>query len=99
MELDEVLNKRKSIRRQYLSKKVDDEVIRQVIEAAILAPSWKNSQVTRYYIAKSKEALQQVKNALPEFNQENVGQAPVLIVSTIVLNRVCVRICGEFFVK
>ena len=86
-ELDEVLNKRKSIRRQYLSKEVDDEVIRQVIEAAILAPSWKNSQVTRYYIAKSKEALQQVKNALPEFNQENVGQAPVLIVSTIVLNR------------
>ena len=87
MELDEVLNKRKSIRRQYLSKEVDDEVIRQVIEAAILAPSWKNSQVTRYYIAKSKAALQQVKNALPEFNQENVGQAPVLIVSTIVLNR------------
>ena len=41
MELDEVLNKRKSIRRQYLSKEVDDEVIRQVIEAAILAPSWK----------------------------------------------------------
>lgn len=87
MELDEVLNKRKSIRRQYLSKEVDDNVVRQVIEAAILAPSWKNSQVTRYYIAKSKEALQQVKNALPEFNQENVGQAPVLIVSTIVLNR------------
>ncbi len=87
MELNEVLNKRKSTRRQYLSKKVDDNVIRQVIEAAILAPSWKNSQVTRYYIAKSKEALQQVKNALPEFNQENVGQAPVLIVSTIVLNR------------
>ena len=53
MELDEVLNKRKSIRRQYLSKEVDDNVIRQVIEAAILAPSWKNSQVTRYYIAKS----------------------------------------------
>lgn len=87
MELDEVLNKRKSTRRQYLSKKVDDNVIRQVIEAAILAPSWKNSQVTRYYIAKSKEALQQVKGSLPEFNQENVGQAPVLIVSTIVLNR------------
>lgn len=87
MELDEVLNKRKSTRRQYLSKEVDDEVIRQVIEAAILAPSWKNSQVTRYYIAKSKEVLQQVKGSLPEFNQENVGQAPVLIVSTIVLNR------------
>lgn len=35
MEVDEVLNKRKSIRRQYLSKEVDDNVIRQVIEAAI----------------------------------------------------------------
>lgn len=87
MEFNEVLEKRKSIRREYLSKEVDDDLIHQIIEAAILAPSWKNSQVTRYYIAKSKETVQQVKEALPEFNQENVGQAPVLIVSTIVLNR------------
>ena len=87
MEFNELLEKRKSIRREYLSKEVDDDLIYQIIEAAILAPSWKNSQVTRYYIAKSKETVQLVKDALPEFNQVNVGEAPVLIVSTIVLNR------------
>ena len=70
MEFNEVLEKRKSIRREYLSKEVDDDLIHQIIEAAILAPSWKNSQVTRYYIAKSKETVQQVKEALPEFNQK-----------------------------
>ena len=87
MELQEVLEKRKSVRRHYLQKPVERKLIKQMIEAAILAPSWKNSQVTRYYIAESEEARQMIKDALPEFNQENVGDAPILIVSTIVLNR------------
>ena len=87
MELQEVLEKRKSVRRHYLQKPVERKLIKQMIEAAILAPSWKNSQVTRYYIAESEEARQAIKAALPEFNQENVGDAPILIVSTIVLNR------------
>lgn len=87
MELQNVLEKRKSIRRHYLALDIDQSVIRQLIEAAILAPSWKNSQVTRYYIAKSEEARNVIKSALPEFNQENVGDAPVFVVSTIILNR------------
>lgn len=87
MELQDVLEKRKSIRRHYLNKNIDEDVLEQLIEAAILAPSWKNSQVTRYYIAKSEEARKAVKDALPEFNQENVGDAPVFIVSAIILNR------------
>ena len=87
MELQEILEKRKSVRRHYLQKPVERKLIKQMIEAAILAPSWKNSQVTRYYIAESEEARQAIKAALPEFNQENVGDAPILIVSTIVLNR------------
>ena len=51
MELQEVLEKRKSVRRHYLQKPVERKLIKQMIEAAILAPSWKNAQVTRYYIA------------------------------------------------
>src|SRR5699024_5255814 len=48
---------------------------------------WKNSQVTRYYVAQSEEALKRVREALPEFNRNNTKDAPVLIVSTIVKSR------------
>ena len=86
MELQIVLEKRRSIRK-YVDQPVSDEDLHKIIQAAILAPSWKNSQVTRYYIATSVETLQKVKEALPEFNQHNVENAPILIVSTIVLDR------------
>ena len=86
MEYNEVMNYRKSIRK-YQDKPVDEALIRQMIEAAILAPSWKNSQVTRYYVALSKEMREKVNACLPAFNQNNVINAPVLIVSTIVVNR------------
>lgn len=86
MELQSVLEKRRSIRK-YQARQVEPEKLRQMIQAAILAPSWKNSQVTRYYVAQSKEMLQKVREALPEFNQNNTKDAPVLIVSTIVEGR------------
>ena len=86
MELQTVLEKRRSIRK-YQQKPVETDTIRSLIEAAILAPSWKNSQVTRYYVAQSQEALQKVREALPEFNCNNTKDAPVLIVSTIVRGR------------
>ena len=86
MELQDVLEKRRSIRK-YQATKVNDEMIHQIIDAAILAPSWKNSQVTRYYIVRSDEMLAKVREALPDFNQQNVENAPVLIVTAIVLDR------------
>lgn len=86
MELQEVLEQRRSVR-QFKSQEVEQEKIKQIIQAAILAPSWKNSQVARYYVVSGAEYLQKVKATLPEFNQKNVQDVPVLIVSTIVLNR------------
>ena len=86
MELNEVLEKRRSIRK-YLNKEVARKDIETIINAAIQAPSWKNSQVSRYYVVTSKEMLEKVKNCLPEFNHNNCKDAPVIIVSTIVLNR------------
>ncbi|MCD7892553.1 MAG: nitroreductase family protein [Erysipelotrichaceae bacterium] len=86
MEFQDVIESRRSIRK-YLDKEVSDEDLKQVLDAAILAPSWKNSQVSRYYVAKSKEMVEKVYRCLPEFNQNNVKNAPILIVSTIVLNR------------
>lgn len=49
MELQSALENRKSIR-SYLSKDVEPEKLTALIEAASLAPSWKNSQTSRYYV-------------------------------------------------
>ncbi len=86
MELNEVLKNRRSIRK-YKKDKVSDKDIYQIIQAAIYAPSWKNSQVARYYVVKEEDMLNKIKNTLPEFNYNNVIDAPVLIVTTYIKNR------------
>lgn len=85
MELKECIEGRRSIRR-YQDKPVSREVIKQLIEAAILAPSWKNSQVSRYYVADG-ENKKEFLDCLAEFNQRNIKDAPVVIVSTVVKGR------------
>ena len=70
MELSKVTETRRSVR-EYINKPVETEKLREMIAAAQLAPSWKNSQVSRYYVVTG----------------ENVADAPALIVTAIVLNR------------
>ncbi len=86
MELQEAITTRRSVR-HYLAQEVEKDKIEAMIQAAACAPSWKNSQVTRYYVAQGPKALTKTAEALPEFNRQNVQGAPVLIVLTIVLNR------------
>lgn len=87
MELNDILESRRSIRR-YKDKKVEHQLIEQCIRAAIEAPSWKNSQTARYHIIESDDILARIKNeTLPEFNAKNCKDAPVLIVSTFIKDR------------
>lgn len=81
MELQKVLEERRSIRK-YEDKPVSRETVKELIQAAILAPSWKNSQVSRYYVADG-EKKKELEKCLAEFNQNNVKDASVLIVSTV----------------
>lgn len=86
MEFMEVIESRRSIRR-YKKQKVEKEKIERIIEAAMKAPSWKNSQTTRYHIVMSEETLAKIKQCLPEFNQTNCADAPVLVVTSFVKER------------
>lgn len=85
MELIKCMEERRSIRR-YKKQPVDRDLIKQLIEAAILAPSWKNSQVSRYY-AVDGDQKDQFMACLPEFNQNNSKDASTIIVSTVVNGR------------
>ena len=86
MELEQAMENRRSIRK-YEAKPVETEKIRKMIQAAGLAPSWKNSQTGRYYCLLSEEITQQFRtDCLPSGNALKSENA-ALIVTTFVHNR------------
>ena len=87
MDLDMILKERRSIRKFREGAAVDPALVKEMLQAAVQAPSWKNSQTARYYVVMSKEMLGKVKaSCLPEFNQKNCKDAPVLSVTAFVKN-------------
>ncbi len=87
MEFAKVLEERRSIRKYSADKHVTEEQVKQIIESAILAPSWKNSQTARYYCIMSDEIRAKFsRECLPEFNAKNSENA-ALVVTTFVANR------------
>lgn len=81
MEFEQVLENRRSIR-QYEPGEISRETIEELIEAASLAPSWKNSQCRRYYAACSEQAKDYVKReVLPPRNAQKVEDAPCFLIS------------------
>ena len=85
MELSTAITNRRSIRKYDTTKNVSKEQIEELISSAIYAPSWKNSQTSRYYCAVEPTSIDVIKNALPEFNQKRCNGA-ALIVTTFVHN-------------
>ncbi len=60
MQFDEVINSRYSVR-SYKQVPVEDEKIKAVLEAGRVAPTAKNSQPQIIYVAKSKEAMEKIR--------------------------------------
>ncbi|MGN0633708.1 MAG: nitroreductase family protein [Oscillospiraceae bacterium] len=86
MELSEAISARRSIRK-YREGEVSEEVLRQLVEAGIKAPSWKNSQTARFYVTASAESTNAFRECLAEFNQNNTRNAAAYIVSTVLNGR------------
>lgn len=86
MEFSEVIKSRRSIRQYDTTKAVTKDQIEEIISAAILAPSWKNSQTARYYVAIDGEAREKVASCLPESNRGK-SEGAALVVTTFVKDR------------
>ena len=95
MELKECMKARRSIRK-FQAKSVSKEIIEKLVEMAIYAPSWKNSQVTRYYAVTNKDIIAKIVGGMPEYNVTATSTAPVLIISTVVRMRSGYNRQGEF---
>ena len=84
MEFRDLILRRRSVRGYAGGAPRED--IERILECAAQAPSWKNSQTARCYVALSPQALEKVGAALPGFNQKS-SQGAALIVTTYVRNQ------------
>ena len=83
MEFRELIQERRSVR-AYRSAPTHEELVR-ILKEAQLAPSWKNSQTTRWYVVETPDRLEELRQALHAANQNKVPNA-AMIVSTYVRN-------------
>ena len=81
MEFTTLIAERRSVRK--FSSAPNHEELVEILNAARMAPSWKNSQTTRWYVVENQEKLEQIRLALHAVNQQKVTNA-TLIVSTYV---------------
>ena len=87
MELKECILTRRSVRR-FDARPVPHEVLEQVVAQAAYAPSWKNTQISRYIAIEDRAMLDTIcRDFLPEHNANIVSGAPLLIAQTFIKGR------------
>ena len=81
MDIFQVFRDRRSIRK-YQDRPVEADKLEQVLEAARLAPSWKNLQCWRFLIIDDSEKKKALFKAFPEGNPgtKALATAPIVIV-------------------
>ena len=81
MDVMQAINERRSIRK-YKDTAVEWEKVSQVLDAARLAPSWKNMQCWRFLVLNSAARKDALVQAFPDENpgKKGLAQAPIAIV-------------------
>jgi len=82
METIKCIKERRSIRK-YKDEPVSNEIIGEIISAASFAPSWKNTQTSRYVVIKDKELKDKIADECVMGHANNcriIKEAPVLVV-------------------
>ncbi len=78
MEFVALMKERRSVR-AYKNAPVDRALVEEILRAAQLAPSWKNAQTGRYYVALTPEAQEKIRGCLPSYNQKSSAQAALIV--------------------
>lgn len=89
METFECIKTRRSCRR-FTEESVSHEVLEEIVGAAAYAPSWKNTQITRYIMVENKEQLDRIASDCVlgfEYNTKTIQRSAGLVVLTMVKNR------------
>lgn len=78
MEFNELVKIRRSCRKFKETEVLEDD-IKKIVECALMAPSWRNGEVGRYYVALGKEAIKEVYDSLPDFNKASTANAAFMV--------------------
>ena len=81
---DDIVASRRSVRNYEAGTTISEEEVRVLIATTQEAPTWANTQTTRYYVAMSEDKVAAVKELVGAGNARNTANAPVMIVSTFV---------------
>lgn len=88
MTVNECITGRRSIR-QFIDKPVSHDLLSKIVEEASYAPSWKNTQITRYIAVEGALKDKIATECTSDYarNGEIIKNAPMLIALTFVKNR------------
>ena len=92
----ECINTRRSVRK-FTEQEVTKETIEKIVVAAAMAPSWKNTQITRYTVIFDKELKDKIATeATIPFNANTIQSATALVAVNVVKKRCGYERDGSF---
>ena len=84
MKFSELMEARRSVRK-YAQAEISKDEMATIVKEALNAPSWKNTETTRYYAAIGDDAKAKMwSDALPGFNAASSANAAALVAVTFV---------------
>ena len=89
MEALECIKTRRSIRK-FTEQPVTEDEVRQVVEAAAFAPSWKNTQIARYVLVEDRTTIDKMAEEMVldfKLNEKTLKNCPAVMVLTYVTGR------------
>lgn len=86
MDSRECILTRRSVR-QFTDQPVPHDVLEDIISEAAYAPSWKNTQISRYIAIEGREAIDALAKEYAPFNARTLSTAPLLIAQTCIKKR------------
>lgn len=95
MTVSECIKNRRSIRR-FTDQPVSHELLAQVVETASFAPSWKNTQITRYIAVEGEKKAALAKCTDWSGNTTIMDGAPMVIAVTLIKGRCGYERDGSF---
>lgn len=99
METLENIDTRRSIR-VYQDTPIPQEVLEAVLSAALMAPSWKNTQTAGYILARPDSPLwDSILECLPSYNRKTASTAQALVIMTTKKARCGYERDGSFTTK
>lgn len=83
MSVNEIIKKRKSVRKYRQEGSVTKEQIKTILEAGMLAPSACNSRPWEFIVVRNKEKLEEIKKMHPHAKMLNTASLAIIICADV----------------